>query len=480
MSLTLASAPAPVAARAAAGCWVNDVHSALNQTRVLEVVAPENEEEIANAIQSAAREERSICASGSRHSMGGQQFARGETLLDLRSLRRVIALDRHRGVIEVEAGIEWPELIHACHALQPHDPAPWSIRQKQTGADGFTLGGSLSSNIHGRGLSMKPLAHDIESFTLIDGAGESLRCSRKSHPELFRLALGGYGLFGVISRVELRLQRRRKLRRQVKLVNREELISSFETAIREGCLYGDFQFAIDPASPDLLRRGVFCTYLPVEENTPVTAQKQLSPADWLGLLRLAYTDPAEGFRRYAQHYLASHGQTYWSDTHQLSPYLPGYAAALSEAVPASRNSSLVISELYVPRSQLAAFLQAAADLLRARRVRVIYGTIRLIERDEDSYLPWARAPYACIIFNLLTPHNSAGHAASRSAFQDLIDVATAMGGSFYLTYHRYADRARVERCYPQFRDFLALKDRYDPDARFQSDWWRHYRQPPRP
>src|SRR4051794_10954500 len=148
MSLALASAPARVAARAAAGCWVNDVHSALNQTRVLEVVTPGSEEEIAAAIRSAAEEERSICASGSRHSMGGQQFARGETLLDLRSLRRVIALDRHRGVIEVEAGIEWPKLIHACHALQPHDPAAWSIRQKQTGADGFTLGGSLSSNIH--------------------------------------------------------------------------------------------------------------------------------------------------------------------------------------------------------------------------------------------------------------------------------------------------------------------------------------------
>src|SRR4051812_38631289 len=219
MSLTLASAPARVAGRAA-GFWVNDVHSALNQTRVLEVVAPENEEEIAVAIQSAAREERSICASGSRHSMGGQQFARGEMLLDLRLLRRAIALDRHRGVIEVEAGIEWPELMQACHALQPRDPAPWTIRQKQTGADRFTLGGSLSSNIHGRGLAMKPIAADIEAFTLIDSTGKPVRCSRTSHAKLFRLALGGYGLFGVITRIELRLRRRRKLRRLVKLVDR--------------------------------------------------------------------------------------------------------------------------------------------------------------------------------------------------------------------------------------------------------------------
>jgi hypothetical protein len=33
----------------------------------------------------------------------------------------------------------------------------------------------------------------------------------------------------------------------------------------------------------------------------------------------------------------------------------------------------------------------------------------------------------------------------------------------------------VERCYPRMREFLSLKQRYDPEERFQSDWYRHYR-----
>src|SRR6266404_4187004 len=49
------------------------------------------------------------------------------------------------------------------------------------------------------------------------------------------------------------------------------------------------------------------------------------------------------------------------------------------------------------------------------------------------------------------------------------------GGSYYLTYHRYATRKQVEACYPQFAEFLRLKKKYDPDERFQSDWYRHYR-----
>lgn len=43
-------------------------------------------------------------------------------------------------------------------------------------------------------------------------------------------------------------------------------------------------------------------------------------------------------------------------------------------------------------------------------------------------------------------------------------------------YHRWATRKQVEACYPQFVDFLRLKKKYDPDERFQSDWYRHYRQ----
>jgi FAD/FMN-containing dehydrogenase len=60
--------------------------------------------------------------------------------------------------------------------------------------------------------------------------------------------------------------------------------------------------------------------------------------------------------------------------------------------------------------------------------------------------------------------------------RDLIDLGIAHGGSYYLTYHRWARRDRVERCYPQMKEFLALKRQYDPDERFRSTWYRHYRE----
>ena len=135
--------------------------------------------------------------------MGGQQFATDSICIDTRSLDRVVSFDQERGLIEVEAGIQWPKLIRAYLDAQGDSVKQWGIAQKQTGADTFTLGGSLSSNVHGRGLAMKPLISNIESFALIDADGKSIRCSRNENNELFRHVLGGYGLFGVILDVDL-------------------------------------------------------------------------------------------------------------------------------------------------------------------------------------------------------------------------------------------------------------------------------------
>jgi FAD/FMN-containing dehydrogenase len=454
--------------------WVNDVHSQLNRTRVRELLRPHTRDELAEIVRSASRKGVPISVSGCRHSMGGQQFATDSICIDARRLDRVISFDRERGVIEAEAGVQWPKLIRAYLDAQADEKKQWGIAQKQTGADTFTLGGSLSSNIHGRGLRMKPLISNIESFTLISADGKSIRCSRAQNSELFRLAIGGYGLFGFIDTVTLRLVRRQKLRRVVEIIRADNLPKRFEERIAQNFLYGDFQFSVDEKSPDFLQRGVFSCYEPIDERGPVVAKKELRDADWLELLRLAYTDRARAFKRYSDYYLSTNGQTYWSDTNQLSAYLPNYAQKIRELV-GGEESSLSITEIYVPRPDLPDFLARAAELLRSNRTIAIYGTVRLIEKDEESFLAWAKKSYACIIFNLLTLHTEAGIEASARSFRGLIDLAIARGGSYYLTYHKFAKPEQVVAFYPQFKQFLELKRKYDPTERFQSDWYRYYR-----
>jgi len=118
-------------------------------------------------------------------------------------------------------------------------------------------------------------------------------------------------------------------------------------------------------------------------------------------------------------------------------------------------------------------MEDARHALRARRANVVYGTVRVIERDTESVLAWARERFACIVFNLHVEHTPDGIGAATAAFRDLIDLAIARRGSYYLTYHGWARKDQLETCYPQMREFLALKRHYDPGDTFQSDWYRH-------
>ena len=408
--------------------------------------------------------------------MGGQQFGTDTILLDMSSMNRRLSFDFENGLIEIEAGTQWPELIKYVLGVQEGRRPQWGIIQKQTGADRLSIGGALSANIHGRGLRFKPIIGDVESFELVDAESNLRTCSRKENPDLFWLAIGGYGLFGVIVTVKLRLMPRVKVERVVELIDVKNLVDAVERRIAAGFLYGDCQYAIDPTDGDFLRKGIFSCYRPVDAKTPVPeVQKELSADHWRELYYLAHTDRKHAFDVYSNFYLASSGQIYWSDTHQLSMYVDNYHQELDKRLNATVGGSEMITEVYVRRNDLVRFLDNVRQDFQQHNVELIYGTIRFIEQDDESFLTWAKDRYACIIFNLHVSHNAEGLERSARAFRRLIDLAISYGGSYFLTYHRWATRKQVESCYPQFVEFLRLKRKYDPEERFQSEWYRHYR-----
>ena len=463
--------------RPAGPLWVNDTHSALNRTPIARLLEPRRAVDIADAVRQAAARGAPVAIAGGRHAMGGQQFLTGGTLLDMRRLNGVRWFDRGRTLLEVEAGITWPELIRGYFALQRGHGPMYGIRQKQTGADRLTVGGAVAANIHGRVLTAPPFAADLEALEVVTSEGDLVRCSREEKPELFRHVIGGYGMFGVVTAATLRLTPRVKVRRCVAQMDVAELMPAFEERIADGHLYGDFQFATAPDSPGFLRTGVLSTYQPVDPATPIPAlQRRLSQYDWNELLALAHCDKQRAFERFTDFYLATHGQLYWSDTHQLNLYLEDYHCALDHRLGSAVRGSEMITELYVPRSRLTGFMDEVRRDFRENAVDFIYGTIRLIEPDRDSALPWARQNWACVVFNLHIDHRPEDIERAGGHFRRLIDLALAQGGSYFLTYHRFATPEQIGAAHPGIRDFLAAKNALDPNGIFQSDWYRHLRE----
>ena len=93
---------------------------------------------------------------------------------------------------------------------------------------------------------------------------------------------------------------------------------------------------------------------------------------------------------------------YWSDMHPLSIYPDNYRREIDAKLHAPYPASEVIGEIDVPRPLLKGFFDKVREDFRKNKGDLIYGTVRRIERDHESFLPWAKQPYACTIFNLHT------------------------------------------------------------------------------
>jgi FAD/FMN-containing dehydrogenase len=466
------SLPFPALHAASDGVEVNDVQSQLNATRVNRVLKPKTVEDIQVAFRTTQREGRAVSVAGGRHAMGGQQFGRDTLLLDMKQFNRVVGFDKEKGIIEVEAGIEWPELIAHLHREQEGQARQWTIREKQTGVDRVSLGGSLAANVHGRGLRFPPIIADVESFDIIDTAGKVHRCSRRENTELFSLAIGGYGLFGVIARVKLRLVPRTRVQRVVEVIAVRDLLPGVDKRVQQGFVFGDCQYSTDLETEARTHAGVFSCYKHVPLETPIPEeQKQLSGKDWAELYTLARTDKKKAFERYSKYYLTTNGQIYWSDTHQLAGNFEDYR----EAVDKQRGTEM-LTEVYVTRDKFLPFLAQARKDFREQNCDLTYGTIRFIEKDTESFLAWAKESSICIVCNLHVIHTEEGKKKAAEDFRRIIGRAIEFGGRYFLTYHRWATRKQVETCYPQFVEFLRLKKKYDPQERLQSDWYRHYRE----
>jgi FAD/FMN-containing dehydrogenase len=147
------------------------------------------------ALRAAQKEEKAVCISGARHAMGGHNSCR-RLMIDTRRMNRLLNFGEKARRPEPIHGLGPTHLT----SLQKGREQQWTFAQKQTGADKLTIGGCLAANIHGRGLKMPPFIGDVESFKLLTAKGDLVSCSRTENAELFRLAIGGYGLFGLITR----------------------------------------------------------------------------------------------------------------------------------------------------------------------------------------------------------------------------------------------------------------------------------------
>lgn len=455
----LASLPAftPASAGVQSERIVNDI-SRLNPVAVTGERQPRTTDEVRSALRTT-RERISI--GGARASMGGQIAAPGSLHLDMRSMNQVISLDAPRKIIRVQAGARWRDVQDVI------DPYDLSIRIMQSYSN-FTVGGSVSVNCHGRYVGRGPLVNSVRAVQLVTHDGEVLELTRERESELFRAAFGGYGGLGVITEVEIDLDLNVRMERIVEQVSLDQYPQFFRDKILSNNEVIFHNADLTPPSFDGPRAISW-----------VTSTKALTVADRLVPRGLDYDTEQNaiwaitelpGGRRLQRSVLESR-------LREQAVVWRNYEASLDTASLEPRTrvfSTYLLQEYFIPVANFLQFAAGMSRILNAWDVEALNVSIRHSPADITALLRWA--PSEVFSFVLYYKQRTSDRASKEVAVwtRELIELALANGGRYYLPYRLDATREQFDAAYPEAGAFASLKSRVDPRGRFANLLWEKY------
>jgi decaprenylphospho-beta-D-ribofuranose 2-oxidase len=428
-------------------------------------------------LQALLREARErglkVSISGSRHSQGGHTYTAGGVVLNMRGFNRVRAIDTVALTVTVESGATWDEVQRA---IAPHGLALKVMQSSNI----FTVGGTLSANAHGRDIDVMQVVEVVQRFGLLRADGTVVEVSRTRNPELFSLVIGGYGLYGVILDVTLRVTRDELYEQRAVTMDYTAFPAYFAQHVR-----ADSQVAlllvrpsIDPDPDSFLRELVVVTWrrAPPAASRPGTfdlteEEHVLRDKFFFGLSRRF--DWAKSLRWTLQKKfeLGAGEARIVSRNNSMRPPL----APLEFLEYHSNRNTDIIQEYYVPVENFIPFMDRFREILVAGHVNVLSSTVRYVAPNATPALAYAprRAAFAIIqMSNVGLAADAQAHAEALT--QELVDAALKYGGTYYLTYQLYPSADQLHRAYPNARHAFERKRFYDPGEIFTSQFYEKY------
>lgn len=444
---------------------VNDA-SQLNQTKVDTVVKVAKEinhaiSQISSLIKQAGASGKKISISGARHSMGGHTVYPGGILLDMISFNYML-LDSATSVLNVGSGALWSQII-------PYlDQYGKSVAVMQSN-NSFSVGGSISVNCHGWQPNSPPIASTVISLRLINAKGEVVNCSRVENKELFSLVLGGYGLFGVILDVKLRVTDNKVYKAEQFVVKSADYIREFEQWMKKNPTTG-LAFGRININPDhFMEEAILSTYT----VTDVPGQKLHEKNTFSAVRRTVFRGSAN----------SSYGKNLrWKLEKASASLIDGKYFTrnelLNEGVEVFQNTDNnytdILHEYFIPKAAVPAFIKALQNTIPKYQVDLLNITIRNVMTDKDSYLSYAHEEVFGFVMLFNQKRSEKAEADMKAVTRKLITISISLNGTYYLPYRLHASKEQMLMAYPQANTFFELKRKHDPEEVFSNNFYNIY------
>lgn len=453
--------------------FINDA-SCLNKTPVFGVVRVQTVDDVSRALSFARANHLKVSVAGQRHSMGGQTFTEGGLVLDMRSFNQ-IAIDRERKIMHAQSGATWSQIQRLA------DSNGLSVQAMQS-INVFTLGGSLSVNAHGIAHLPGPLASTVVSLRIMLSNGEIKTASTTENPELFRLAIGGYGLFGVILDADLQLVKNEAYVLDTVYMSDRDFPAYYQQNVARnpevGLVYG--RLSISPTA--YLSEAAIHVYRKAAFTGPIPPLREPTH-DRLDRFVINFSKTGK-FGRWLRWTLEKRGEAVLHTClsrneaiNQKEPCLVSRNQEMYDSMNYLRNrleDTDILQEYFIPQDKMPEFVAGLKETVEKNGANLLNVTIRVVHTDTVSALPYAKQDMFAYVLYFNQKLNERQSKILQQTTVDLIDLTLGLRGTFYLPYQLYYSAAQLRRAYPEIDAFFVAKKKYDPDSLFSSKFYEKY------
>ncbi len=444
---------------------INDI-SRLNPTYVKAIVKNEEITGLQEALTNARENNLKVSIAGKRHSMGGHTFYKDAVVLDMTAFNKVLRVNPEEKIVTVQSGATWQQVIEH---LNPYNLSVEVMQAYNT----FTVGGSMSVNVHESDIDYGPLVETVKSFRLLLANGTVLDVSRTENPELFSLVIGGYGLFGVILDANLSVTDNVIYKKEEYVWNYTDYHRVFEMVRSNPNI--KFIFArLSIAKDDTLLREVIVTTYEIT-NASGSKYHYLEPPQKTELKKFLFGlsrkyDFGKKQRWNLQKTLSDRFEPPIISRNNLMNNDISYLDYQS-----SKNTD-ILQEYFVSVEDFPLFIDDLRDLVNRRDVNLLSATIRYVPKNTESFLSYSQKTVLGVVLYFNVGLSEEEQEEVSKWTQELIDISLKHNGTYYLPYQLYASQEQIQQAYPQINAFFEKKKQYDPQELFMNKFYEKYAQ----
>lgn len=447
--------------------YTNDA-SQLNLTKIDTLIkVPSSKTDIENQlcqILKYAKEKRlKISIAGAQHSMGGHTIYPNGILLNMLPYKHM-ELDAENNILTIGSGALWED------ALDYLDKKGKSIAVMQAFSS-FSIGGSISVNGHGWQKNLPPVSSSLVSFTLMNHNGEIINCSRDENPELFKLVIGGYGLFGIILDVKLKVVDNTALKYRYVRLSSDNYVEYYRKFISEqpevNLVFGRLRIS----DKHFLEEATI-NYFEKANEKPLSLPVQNAKNAETKRLVFRSTVNSEYGKRLRWDLETGMNKVTKNAVYSRNELLNDHVSLIENKDP---NSTDLLQEYFIPERNFNQFIKEIKPVLKNSGLDLLNVTIRAVNKDEDSYMNYARENVFGFVLLFNQKKTVKQEDAMKILTNQLVDITLKNEGTFYLPYRLHIDRIKMRKVYPQADSFFVLKRKYDPQEIFDNKFYQHYK-----